>query len=213
MSKVEKIRKEIERLKKSLPWGSCASQLSMECNCKNEAYNEVLSYIDSLKEPVKRTPAEIEAAMQEIEEKSKLFTEAHKDDVVSNDPISNPLEISRHGNSHIGETLEKAAGNYAFTMSGEDEVLKYYAFIAGAQWQKENLWKPADGDDLPEIDREVIALIDNGKVVFAHRPPEYWDGKNILTGEVTRYKPKRYDNGGWDQPNVVYWLDVELPKE
>ena len=75
--------------------------------------------------------------MQEIEEKSKLFTEAHKDDVVSNDPISNPLEISRHGNSHIGETLEKAAGNYAFTMSGEDEVLKYYAFIAGAQWQKE----------------------------------------------------------------------------
>jgi hypothetical protein len=46
----EKIKAEIERLKKSLPWGSCASQLSMECNCKNEAYNEILSYIDSLEE-------------------------------------------------------------------------------------------------------------------------------------------------------------------
>ena len=50
MNKVEKIKSEIERLKKSLPWGNCASQLSMECNCKNEAYNEVLSYINSLEE-------------------------------------------------------------------------------------------------------------------------------------------------------------------
>ena len=86
------------------------------------------------------------------------------------------------------------------------------SFISGAEWVLNNIWKPSDGDDLPEIDREVIALLDNGKVVFAHRPPEYWDGKNILTGEVTRYEPKRYDKGGWNQPNVAYWLDVELPK-
>ena len=82
-----------------------------------------------------------------------------------------------------------------------------------AKWQKEHLLKPADGDDLPEIDREVIALLDNGKVVYAHRPPEYWDGKNIATGKVTRYYPKTYDNGGWNIPNVKYWLDVKLPKE
>ena len=50
MSKAGKIKAEIERLKSSLPWGSCASQVSMECNCKDEAYNEVLSYIDSLEE-------------------------------------------------------------------------------------------------------------------------------------------------------------------
>ena len=83
----------------------------------------------------------------------------------------------------------------------------------GAKWQKEHLWKPADGDDLPEIDIEVIALLDNGKVVFAHRPPEYWDGKNIVTGKVTRHYPKTYDKGGWNIPNIVYWLDIELPKE
>ena len=53
MNKVEKIKAEIERLKESLPWGSCASQISMECNCKNEAYNEVLSYIDSLSDTEK----------------------------------------------------------------------------------------------------------------------------------------------------------------
>ena len=73
-------------------------------------------------------------------------------------------------------------------------------------------WKDAQGDDLPIIDREVIALLDNGKVVFAHRPPEYWDGKNIITGKVTRNYPKTYDKGGWNIPNVKWWLDVDLPK-
>ena len=82
-----------------------------------------------------------------------------------------------------------------------------------ADWQKENLWKPADGEDLPEINREVIALLGWGKVVFAHRPPEFWDGKDIVTGKVTRNYPKTYDKGGWNIPDVKYWLDVELPKE
>ena len=76
-----------------------------------------------------------------------------------------------------------------------------------------SLWKPADGDDLPEIDREVIALLDNGKVVFAHRPPEFWDGKNIITGKVTRNYPKTYDKGGWNIPDVKFWLDCLMPKE
>lgn len=75
------------------------------------------------------------------------------------------------------------------------------------------LWKSAEGPDLPIFDREVIALLDNGKIVFAHRPSEYWDGKDIITGKVTRYYPKTYDNGGWNIPNVKYWLDVKLPKE
>lgn len=102
------------------------------------------------------------------------------------------------------------------------------ASIDMAEWILNNLWKPADGNDLPEIDREVIALVGlegffeippdepvklSYKVVFAHRPPEYWNGKNILTGEVTRHYTKRYDKGGWNIPNVKYWLDVELPKE
>lgn len=77
------------------------------------------------------------------------------------------------------------------------------------------LWKPTDCDELPEIDREVIALVwenEHYKVVFAHRPPKYWNGKNIITNKVTRYEPKRYDKGGWNQPNVKWWLDLELPK-
>lgn len=99
------------------------------------------------------------------------------------------------------------------TTFGELTPMLQKLYKDGARWQKENLWKPADGDDLPEIDREVVALLDNGKVVFAHRPPKYWDGKNIVTGRVTRHYPKTYDKGGWNIPNVKYWLDVELPKE
>ena len=39
---------EIEKKKKLLPWGSCASQISMECNCKNEAYDDVISLLDTI---------------------------------------------------------------------------------------------------------------------------------------------------------------------
>ena len=91
----------------------------------------------------------------------------------------------------------------------------YHHWTEGAEWADRTAWKPADGDNLPEIDREVIALVEeNGhyKVVFAHRPPEYWDGRNILTDKVTRNYTKRYDKGEWNQPNVKWWLDLELPK-
>ena len=122
-------------------------------------------------------------------------------------------DIGRKHKEPVSEILEDAAVE-AFKQIVDDERNSFLEiFKAGAKWQKENLWKPADGDDLPEIDREVIALLDNGKVVFAHRPPEYWDGKDIVTGKVTRNYPKTYDKGGWNIPDIKYWLDVELPKE
>lgn len=111
---------------------------------------------------------------------------------------------------------------YAGEISGLERLLSFLDTL-----KVEELWKPADGDDLPEIDREVIALVGlegffeippdepvklSYKIVFAHRPPEYWDGKNILTGKVTRNYTKRYDKDGWNQPNVKWWLDLDLPK-
>ena len=89
------------------------------------------------------------------------------------------------------------------------------------------LWKSAEGPDLPIFDREVIVLINYNaqlnihdeeyptyRVGFGHRPnPNGWDGKNIDTNEVTHYTPKLYDKGGWNAPNIVYWLDARLPYE
>ena len=124
------------------------------------------------------------------------------------EPVSEDLE------EVIEQLAENARKHKAETSSPFFSQTDYrQGVIDGAKWQKENLWKPADGDNLPEIDREVIALLDNGKVVFAHRPPEYWDGKNIVTGKVTKNYPKTYDKGGWNIPNIVYWLNLELPKE
>lgn len=84
-----------------------------------------------------------------------------------------------------------------------------------------NLWHDAQGDDLPEIDREVIVLTQpyplegsEFAVSFAHRPnPDGWDGKSLTSGKVEHYTPKTYDKGGWNIPDVRFWLDVKLPKE
>ena len=88
-----------------------------------------------------------------------------------------------------------------------------------SEWILNNLWKPADGDDLPEYEREVVVFTqdfpnDAGimKVAIAHRPdPKGWDGKSIVTGEVEHYTPKTYDKGGWNIPDVALWLDLDIP--
>lgn len=112
--------------------------------------------------------------------------------------------------------LEKAAHEHACKNYNllEETLAAMKSFKKGAEWQKENLWHDAQGDDLPEIDREVIVLCNNGKVCFGHRPnPDGWDGRNILTDEVTHYTPQTYDKGGWNIPDVEWWLDCNLPKE
>ena len=94
------------------------------------------------------------------------------------------------------------------------------ACIEMYEWASQNLWKDAQGDDLPEFDREVIVLVnalpehEDGllKVSFGHRPnPDGWNGKNITTGKVSHFQPKTYGKGGWSLPNAVYWLDLKLP--
>ena len=107
-------------------------------------------------------------------------------------------------------------GYYAYHKDDRDhpipkEAIREYLEM-GVVFQQGHSWHKADGDELPDIDREVIALTTDSKVVFAHRPAESWKGKNLDTGEVTTYYPKRYDAGGWNQPDVKWWLDIQLPE-
>ena len=77
---------------------------------------------------------------------------------------------------------------------------------------KEGLWKDAQGDDLPPIDKEVIVIDKQGKVSFGHRPVESFTGISITNhSEMEEYYPERYDKGGWNFPDIVWWLDLELP--
>lgn len=118
---------------------------------------------------------------------------------------------------HITEDLEEAASYFvkSYTKGGTKQSWLKEGYIAGAtEWQKKHLWKSANGDDLPEIDREVIALLNNGKIVFAHRPYKgKYIGKNLTTGNIETFENQTYDKGGWNQPDVKWWLDIELPKE
>lgn len=132
---------------------------------------------------------------------------------------------------NIDPKILQAADSYVGHPQEIDEDLSVYckreAFKDGAVWLQSNAWKDAQGENLPEIDREVIVLVDylaqkkvNGPehrslmVSFGHRPdPNGWNGKDIITGKVTHRTPVTYDKGGWNQPNVKYWLDVKLPKE
>ena len=129
-------------------------------------------------------------------------------DSLQEDPVSEELEDFAKKQADEFAEREYEGGSYDRVCLSKGY---YWGCKAGAKWKAENLWKPADGDCLPEIDREVIAILDNGKVVFAHRPPEFWDGKNIDTGKVTRYYPKTYGKGGWNIPNIKWWLDYPLP--
>lgn len=84
------------------------------------------------------------------------------------------------------------------------------SFLAGASYVINNAWQKADGDNLPEIDREVIALqkcASGYKVVYAHRPNQ----KAYVKIDGKKYYPQCYDKGGWNLEKIVFWLDLELP--
>ena len=100
---------------------------------------------------VKRTPADIEAAMKEIDELSKAFTEAHPE---GGDQMLTEIREEYHivdNNEMVSEELEEAASQYSFNIPSAifndlTPVLQNIwkreiegAFIAGAKWYKEQL--------------------------------------------------------------------------
>lgn len=89
-------------------------------------------------EPVSRTPADIEAAMQEVKEKSRAFTEAHQGE------CADTILAQMRGEEPVSNDLEEAASLYV-----ADDKLKPWrnltkeAFKAGAKWQKQQLMTKA----------------------------------------------------------------------
>jgi hypothetical protein len=126
------------------------------------------------------------------------------------------IDFAKFGANYKHKTskdLEEVATKYA--QDKHLPVQTWQAFKAGAQWQKENLWKDAQGNDLPEIDKEVIALIEafgHYKVIFAHRVDENAEIHTSIDGKPLILHPKKHDKGGWNIPDIKWWLDLELPK-
>ena len=266
--KVQKIRKEVERLKSLIGNNSFLSDYEKGCNDgREDMCDELISIIDSLQEePVSIDfEQELYKAFGQVKDFTlgmriaKWFYDMGKK---SREPVSEDLEQA--SKEWLKPQLDKSYADYGETKMMELTHFDGYAMLDaiefGAQWQKakdescsmelgeyinelskqfpevsfaklsriavrvvkwqkENLWKPADDDDLPEIDKEVIALTqpypndEHLRVVFAHRPNKYAKVWNPDLGEEQVVETERHDKGGWNIPNIKYWLDVKLPKE
>ena len=120
--------------------------------------------------------------------------------------------------AHLSE-MEKAVLNAHDKLSDGEGLSFFNIFKEGMLYGRSSAWKPADGDNLPEIDREVIVLYQpypledsEYSVTYAHRPnPNGWTGKSLTTGKVEQFMPKVYDKGGWNIPNIKWWLDLNFP--
>lgn len=104
----------------------------------------------------------------------------------------------------------------AHLIKGKSRNREFIAFVQGALWADAHLWKSAEGDDLPEIDREVVVFTQkeglSPRVGIVHRPnPKGWDGTSISTGKTEHFQPMLYGKGGWSLPDVKIWLDAPLP--
>ena len=186
-----------------------------------------LSEIEELIKALQEEPVsdELEKVVEEIVDPTVLNAYgvkeiANKLRMTMTEPVSEGLEEA--SKEWLSSQLDKSYSNYGEAKMMELTHFDGYAMLDaidfGANWQKNHLWKPADGDDLPEYDKEVIAILDydfgHYKVVYAHRPnPNGWNGTNIDTGEKEHFEPETYDNGGWNQPHILYWLDAKLPYE
>ena len=133
------------------------------------------------------------------------------------------LTVFNHSPSDVDEAAKEyllSVDAYRTTDYGcKFDQFDIETFKAGAEWRQSNLWKSADGDELPELEREVVVFTQNFpndagimKVGIAHRPnPKGWDGTSISTGKTEHFEPMLYDKGGWSLPDVKIWLDAPLP--
>lgn len=161
--KVQKIREMVE--KRYEYWKEKESNShSIESEIRMSECKHLLLMLDSLQEePVSE---DLEKAAEEYVTKEGYLAGLHYNSMVRSFKAGSEWHASH--NTKLPDNLLLAARKASIDMLDIDEnYLDEYPyhpiaeqkFIEGAQWQEENLWKPADDDDLPEIDREVIALL------------------------------------------------------
>ena len=149
----DQIRAEIKRLKRQLIRGACSAQIEMETNCKDEAYNEVLAKLDTLKEQ----PVELEKEIKETFDK----------DITTLKSFGAYSRFARHfynlgrqsKDQPVCEGLEEEIYNYANTIAEGTPLFEIIPQTARhfAQWQKEQMMKEAvEGTIFPTIRTKEI---------------------------------------------------------
>lgn len=139
--------------------------------------------------------------------------------------LDNPCKICKNLQEEpVSEDLMNATNNYCVNVRKGyprvmDETDRYIcnAFKAGAKWQREHLFKSADGEDLPKLEKDVVVLVDNfGKLIPKIAKRTYHLIEKFVdedTGEIISIENTNEvgDVINWTEP-AIYWLDAELPK-
>ena len=85
--------------------------------------------------------------------------------------------------------LEEAANAFASseTLSEYENSLCVSSFIAGAEWQKDNMWiRIDDRDNVIPNDKDILIRMSNGEV---RRYNEDWESEFAIDGTVTHWMP------------------------
>lgn len=155
----DKLKSKIEGLKSNLIHGACSSQIAMETRCKEEAYNEVLTVLDSMQEePVSEflnTESMIESYKQRLISqangmKSSPFIDmclaSYKhgiNETLDTLNLSNAERTVKNWKEPVSEELEQAAVE-AFKKIVDDGRNSFLEiFKAGARWQCKQMMKDA----------------------------------------------------------------------
>lgn len=136
----------------------CSSSILKHYDACKEAkaleLGKILTIIDTLevKNSTHRTPADIESAMQEVEEKSEVYTNAHRgerdDDVLSQmrgEPVSEDLDEAGKEwlRPQLDKSYEKYGENKMMELTHFDGYSMLEAIEFGAKWKEEQLMKNA----------------------------------------------------------------------
>ena len=133
MDNLEKVKQEIERLKRQLIRGACAAGIAMEMSCKEEAYNEILSFIDSLQDD------------------SKVVKNDHFDEL--------DKEIREYINAQKSDVFRDVAYHFANWQKQQDqetiELAEDHAMLAGMEKMKEQMTEKAISLDIDDCGIKV----------------------------------------------------------
>lgn len=108
------------------------------------------------------------------------------------------------------EQRDMACTNWICSQENGTVIMARNVWKAAVEWADSHpKWYDAQGDNVPEYGREVIAIKRNGAIGFGHRP----NPKEYVVIEGKKCFTKTYDKNGWNWPDIALWLDVEIPNE
>lgn len=188
MNTIDQIKAEIERLKKQLVRGACAAQIQMETSCKDEAYNEVLSFLDTLQEQPVCEDVEMEIKETELEYQQRSERGEYPASIES--IARHFYELGRQSKSNI-EICPHSIKSKSFSMRKE---------------------QPVDADREEIIGLSIMVYLDThlkheGSIVcrgVTHSEAREWIRRQIARGESE--KP----NNHLEQPVMIQWTGNNL---